>query len=232
MLLIQFKDFLLDIFFPRKCVGCGSEGACLCYECAGKIEKIQTPTCPECGRINKFGEFCKNCKKRLDLSLDGLIVAAIYDKGPTKEMIHELKYGGLTELAPMLGELIVERISNHLPPGHLVVVPVPLHKKREGKRGFNQSELIARYLSEPLGFSGSLALERVKNTDPQVSLSGEKRRKNLIGAFRVVDPEMVLDSTILLIDDVATTLSTLNECAKVLKGAGAKKVWGAVVARG
>ncbi len=232
-LLTQTKDLFLDIFFPKVCVGCGLEGVYLCFDCAGRIERIQTPTCPECGRINRYGEFCQNCKRRLNLSLDGLIVSARYDQGPTKEMIHELKYGGLAELAPMLGELICQRLRYKLPRGDLLwVVPVPLHPRKEKERGFNQAELLARYLSNELELHGSLALERTRYTDPQAKLSGTKRRTNITDAFRIADAESIEGKTILLVDDVATTLSTLNECAKVLKEAGAKKVWGVVVARG
>jgi ComF family protein len=157
-------------------------------------------------------------------------------------MIHEFKYNGIVELSEMLAELMVERLKSKLPAGGIVVVPVPLHKKRQGLRGFNQSELLARYVSKRLNLPGGTALARTRNTDPQVGKSGMYRKTNLKGAFEVLDPELVSNKTVLLIDDVATTGSTLNECAKILKSsglpaealakAGAKAVWGVVVARG
>ncbi|MEK9155852.1 MAG: ComF family protein [Patescibacteria group bacterium] len=226
------RDLFLDIFFPRLCVGCGREGSHLCFDCAGTIDKFKTPTCPECGRITKFGQYCPACKARTATALTGLIIAARYESGPTKEMIHQLKYSGITELAPLLGELIFERIKDHLPYGQIVIVPVPLHKKREAQRGFNQSELLARYLSDRLGFPGGAALMRTEDTRSQVELSGEERRENLRGKFAIADAELVSGKTVLLVDDVMTTGSTLNECAKVLRRAGARQVWGTVIARG
>ena len=122
-------------------------------------------------------------------------------------------------------------MKNRIPPAPLVVIPVPLHKNRQDLRGFNQSELIARKLSKKLNLPGGCALARTKDTEAQVSLSREFRLTNLVGAFTCTDKEFITGKNILLVDDVATTLSTLNECARALKDAGAKKVWGIVVAR-
>lgn len=239
------KDFLLDIFFPKRCVQCGKFGNYVCFDCAGKIERVKTPTCPECGRITVYGQYCPPCKRKINTELAGLIIAARYDRGPIKEMIHGFKYQGLTELGPMLGELIVERLKDRLPvkgtvpsrglsPGRhdLLITPVPLHKKKQSQRGFNQAELIAKYVSRKLEIPGELVLERTRETDSQVKLSGEKRRQNLVGAFKINKPDLAIGRTILLVDDVTTTGSTLNECAKVLKTAGAKAVWGVAIARG
>lgn len=226
------RDFILDIFFPKRCVQCGTFGGFVCFECVGKIEKYKTPTCPECGRITEFGQYCSRCKARTGTHLSGLIIAAKYEAGPVKEMVHHLKYSGITALADLLGELVVERLDGKLPKGDLITVPVPLHKKREAERGFNQSELLARYISKRLDIPGGIALLRMRRTESQVKLSGMERRRNLVGVFQCVDPELIDKKTVLLIDDVTTTGSTLNECAKVLKAAGAKAVWGVVVARG
>lgn len=164
--------------------------------------------------------------------MSGIIICANYGSGPVKEMIHEFKYNGILEFAEMLGELMVERLKIGLPKGELVVVPVPLHRCRQGQRGFNQSELLARYVSKKLKLHGGLALSRVKNTDPQVGKSGMYRKTNIESAFRIEDKEFIEGKTVLLVDDVATTGSTLNECAKVLKSSGAKSIWGVVVSRG
>jgi len=224
------KGFL-DLVFPRRCVDCGKEGSFVCYDCAGKIEKIVTMTCAFCGKISKSGQFCSSCKAKHELVLSGLIVAARYDSGPTKEMIHHLKYSGFTELASSLSEIIYQTLQKNMPKGEFVAVPVPLHKNREAVRGFNQSELIVRILSKKLHLHGGCALSRIKDTETQVNLSRELRQKNLEGAFSCIDKTLVKGKNILLVDDVATTLTTLNECAKVLKDAGAKKIWGVVVAR-
>lgn len=251
-LISDLWNLFLNIFFPKYCLGCGKCGSLLCFSCAGEIEKVKTPTCFYCGKITPKGKLCLNCRSREKSELSGIIICAHYQAGPVKEMIHQFKYGGLTELSEILGELVVLRLKIGLPTGsstpgvnrirhprgdpagraNLVVVPVPLHKKRQGYRGFNQSELLARYISERLNLPGGLALARTKNTDPQVGKSGMHRKTNLKSAFEVGDADLIFGKTVLLIDDVATTGSTLNECAKVLKSAGAKTVWGVVISRG
>jgi ComF family protein len=224
------KGFL-DLIFPMRCVDCGKEGSFVCYDCAQKIENIETMTCAFCGKISKSGQFCSGCKTKWGMELSGLIVAARYDAGPTKEMIHHLKYSGFTELAASLSEIVYQSLRKNMPKGDFVAVPVPLHKNREAIRGFNQSELIVRDLSKKLHLHGGCAISRVKDTETQVNLNRELRQQNLKGAFTCSDSTLVKGKNILLIDDVATTLTTLNECAKVLKDAGAKKIWGVVVAR-
>lgn len=232
VLLASILSVFLNIFFPKRCVDCGKPApSFVCMDCAPKIEKIKTSVCPACGKISQFGKFCQNCRAKEKPHFSGLIVAARYEQGPIREMIHHLKYSAITDLAEPLSELVCERLERDMPKGGLVVVPVPLHKKRELSRGFNQSELIARFVSNRLNIPGGLALKRVKNTDSQVSLSGDLRRINMVGAFQCVDIELILNKTVLLIDDVTTTGSTLNECAKILRKNGAKQVFGVVVAR-
>ncbi len=232
----NIKDYIssifLNVFFPKRCVECKRPAEdFVCLECVQKIEKIKTSTCPGCGKISQFSKYCPKCKSREKLNLAGLIAAARYETGPVKEMVHHLKYSAITSLAGPLGELIFERLERDLPTGNLVIVPVPLHKNREFIRGFNQSELIARHVSKRLNIAGGCALKRVINTQSQVSLTGKLRRINLAGAFQCSDRELIENKTVLLIDDVTTTGTTLNECAKILRKNGAKKVFGVVVAR-
>lgn len=226
-----WESIFLDIIFPKRCVDCGKAGDFVCYDCATKIEIIKTLTCPVCGKISKFGQICPRCRVRQGLVLEGLFCSAHYDVGPTKEMIHHFKYSGFTEIGIFLAEMIYQSLRHNLPNGPIVIVPVPLHKNREGKRGFNQSELIARELSKMLDIPGGCAIIRTKDTISQVNLDKKLRINNLVGAFACDDPSFIEGKNVLLVDDVATTLTTLNECAKVLKEAGAKKVWGVVVAR-
>lgn len=228
----DIPNFFLDIFFPKLCVGCGTYGRFLCFDCAGKIENIKTSTCPECGKISKYGRYCPNCKARTRTSLGGILIAAGYDAGPTKEIIHHLKYSGFIELSELLGEILAQRlVDSGLGLNDTVIVPVPLHKKKEKKRGFNQAELMAKYISKKLNIPGGNSLVRVKNTETQVGLRREERIKNLTGAFICDDREFVAGKTVILVDDVTTSGTTLNECGRVLKEAGAKRVFGLVVAR-
>lgn len=224
-------NILLEIFYPKRCVGCGEYGLFVCLECVKNIENLRTSVCPECGKITVNCQYCPSCKSRLKTSLQGLFIATKYDAGPIKEMIHHLKYSGFVELADVLGEILCEKIKNNLPDKNLIVVPVPLHKKRELERGFNQAELLARYVSSRLNIPGGLALERTKNTRTQVGLNRAERIKNCVNAFSCIDTELITGKTVLLIDDVTTTGTTLSECARVLKASGAKKVYGLVVAK-
>ncbi|MFA4995909.1 MAG: ComF family protein [Patescibacteria group bacterium] len=230
--ILAIYSFFLEIFFPKRCVDCGKPAEhFVCSDCIKSIEKNKTSTCPDCGKISQSGKYCQKCKKKNGIYLTGLIAAARYEIGPLKEMVHHLKYSGITSLAELLGELMAERLERETLKSGLVLVPVPLHRKREFTRGFNQAELLARHISERLNIPGGLALTRTKNTPSQVTLSGDLRKTNLINVFRCDDIELITGKTVLLIDDVTTTGSTLNECAKVLKQNGAKNVYGVVVAR-
>ena len=111
-------------------------------------------------------------------------------------------------------------------------MPVPLHKDKLAERGFNQAELIGEYISKKMEIPMKNALARSRKTESQVKLSGDERRKNLESAFVCINKRAILDKHILLVDDVTTTYSTLDECAKELKSAGAKKIFGLVVAKG
>jgi ComF family protein len=149
------------------------------------------------------------------------------------EAISRLKYGGLTRLARPLGNLLAEyqdpdfKLSEND-----LVIPVPLHTRRLRERGFNQSLLLARQVSRrrsiPLNFT---ALQRARQTQPQTQLSGPERRKNVRGAFEVRKREAVKGKRILLIDDVFTTGATVQECAYVLREAGATEVQVLTLAR-
>jgi len=226
----KIYNFFLDLIFPQNCIGCGKYGEVLCPLCQKKIRIIKTFVCTKCGRITKSGQFCPSCRAKSNLT--GLMVAAGYDKGPTKELIHHFKYDGMLEIAPILGGLLISRLRKSSLRGKLVLVPVPLHYRRQRQRGFNQAEILARYISRRLNISGGLALKRKRKTKSQVELSGRERRKNLAGAFFCKDRELIKGKTVILVDDVSTTGATLEECAKVLRTAGARQVWGLVVARG
>lgn len=231
-ILKQIYRFFLDIFFPKRCLGCNKAETFLCAECAKKIELTLTPTCPNCGKISEFNRYCASCKRELKPRLKGLLVASSFETGPTKEVIHHLKYAGFVELADVLGELICQKIqASGLKLKDFVIVPVPLHKKKLAERGFNQSELIARYVAKRLGIPGGDALIRTKYTETQTKLSKEERIKNVSNAFKCDDVEFIKNKYVFLIDDVTTTGSTLNACADVLNASGAKEVWGVVVAR-
>src|SRR5216684_353249 len=141
--------------------------------------------------------------------------------------------------APVLGRMLAETITGvetTLLPGLIAVVSVPLHVRKRAQRGFNQSELIARaalkQLASPERFQMLIGvLVRRRETESQIGLTRHQRRENLRGAFAVVEPERLAKRDVLLVDDVFTTGTTASECARVLRRAGANRVWVATVAR-
>lgn len=159
-----------------------------------------------------------------------------YEEG-LRGLIRLLKYEQVTPVAGPLGGMLARAMVELMPmgQGHMpVLVPVPLHKSRRHARGFNQSELIAqaavRRLPQKLEILRGVLL-RQRDTASQVGLSREERMKNVHNAFCVTNSGRVRGRDILLVDDVMTTGTTLSECARVLKQAGAKRVWAATVAR-
>lgn len=221
---------ILDLLFPKSCVSCGKGGTFLCLACRQKMLSLATSICPMCERSCIDSKTHPGCLTRY--SLDGLTSFYRYE-GSTKAAIKRLKYKPyLGELSSILIHSIVESIEGQKKQfNNFVVVPVPLHPQRERERGFNQAGLIGQALSKRLvlPFVPDM-LKRTKYTKPQVSLKGNERRKNLTGAF-ILNSTYHIPHTILLVDDVWTTGSTMRACANVLKRGGAKKVWALTIAR-
>jgi ComF family protein len=227
--LSSFYNFLLDLIFPKYCVGCGKEGVWLCKDCKEKIIYIKNPTCPSCNRLTSNGKFCNRC--RSDSYLTGVIVAAYYNEGPLKEAIHNYKYNLIFDLKHELSDILSETLNKRWNK-KAYLVPVPLHKKRKAERGFNQSELLTEEICKKFNFILiKNKLVRKKYTTQQVKLSGKKRRQNMIGAFGWIGGKEIKNKTIILVDDVYTTGATLQECAKMLRLAGAREIWALVLAK-
>lgn len=235
----------MDILFPCFCVGCGREGAYLCGDCQSTLVFFEQPYCL-CQNPSRlpFGVKCKRCAH---LSLNGLYSALPYDAPLVKKIIGRFKYAPFVrELAKTCADLII----NHFqlldkPPyspsnGWLVeagppwlIVSAPLHKKRLKWRGYNQSECLAKELATRLRVKFCPdCLIKTKKTPPQAELSGKEREGSVKNAFACPQSFAVAGHRVLLVDDVYTTGSTMQECARVLKAAGARQVWGVVVARG
>ncbi len=159
-----------------------------------------------------------------------------YESG-LRELIHLLKYNQVRPAANVLGRMLAEAIEDLQPlfsASEVLVVPVPLHSRKLRQREFNQSELIARAAlklkSAQLRLSADM-LERCRETKSQIGLSRHQRRENIRGAFVVIKPSEVVGREVLVVDDVFTTGTTVSECARVLRRAGATKVYVATVAR-
>jgi ComF family protein len=180
---------------------------------------------------------CLLCQ-RVDPPFERAVAYGSYEGG-LRDLIHVLKFQQVRPAAQVLGRVLAESIAGlekAMPVGTIGVVPVPLHKRKQRQRGFNQAEIIARealkQLARPKRFELCTGvLLRRRETGSQIGLTSHQRRENMRGAFAVSDPARILNRDILLIDDVYTTGTTAAECAGVLRRAGAARVWVATVAR-
>ncbi|MBQ8297397.1 MAG: ComF family protein [Ruminococcus sp.] len=200
------------------------------------ILHILYPTkCPVCGEIIDFNDdFCSVCREKLTMyegsysirGADGFCAAFLYD-GNISPAVMLLKDGICGNADFALGNALAERLVNSgIASEADTIIPVPLHKKDKRQRGYNQSELIAKQVSLRLGLPICPdAVEKIRHTASQKSLSQSERITNLCGAFSVKKPELVSGKRIILIDDVCTTGSTLAEIAKLLKENNAAKVY-------
>lgn len=196
---------------------------------------VASPLCPVCGvphgTEGGIDHLCSRCMLTPP-PFDGARGAFLYD-GPLQMLIHRHKYGHKAHLRRPLALLAIRRLTpfvHSVAPD--VIIPVPLHRTRLRERGFNQAVLmgvvLAREWRLPLLRD---TLRRVRPTAAQVTLSAQERHSNVRGAFAVTDPARIAGKRVLLVDDVSTTGSTVAECSRVLKGAGAGAVFVATVAR-
>jgi len=222
--LATFWELILNFFFPLQCAICGKLLAPdhkdrICEHCWRKIIYLNRPI-------------------DIRLSLEKVWSVGVYD-GVLKELILQFKYKEKKYLANPLGKLLADFVGNYLKEENFdYIVPIPLERSRQRKRGFNQAELLAQILGEAVNKPVLTHLvKRRKKTKPQFGLSRSERFENLSGAFEIsksgeADGPPIAGKTILLLDDLATTGVTLDECAKVLKMAGVRGVYGLVLAHG
>lgn len=185
------------------------------------------PLCDCCGREVGAGTRCQDCARERP-AIDGIRACSRFE-GAIRQAVHRLKYNGQRTLAEPLG-LFLARTASQMPAVD-AVVPVPLHPSRERLRGYNQSALLARVLARHLGVPVVAATRRVRQTRDQIGLDRHQRRENVKGAFACTNSAVAAGRSLLLVDDVCTTGSTMLACAEPLRRAGATGVWGLVVAR-
>lgn len=230
----KFWKFLLDLLFPAFCLGCKKEGTFLCKECQQNIFLQEEQVCPFCYQKSSLGFVCEKCHPIHHPALDGVLVAARFEeKSLLQRCIHHFKYEGLKDLGSELGLLLADVLRKNLLQ-KIVVCPVPLHRKRLQWRGFNQAELLALTIQKNLGIPSHQLLHRTSFVIPQMELSREKRKTNVLNAFICKSSavqHIASDFEVLLVDDVCTTMATLEACAQALKKEGIKKVYGIVLAR-
>ena len=229
----------LNFAYPPVCISCGAIAGShhpllLCGKCLETVVSRPRHMCPRCGaamyREPEPGAPCPRCYKD-HINFAQAVSAGDYE-GPLGSVVRTLKFGRMRSLAaPLAGELADAVASGGLHGEVDIVTTVPLHWTRFMKRGFNQSALIAKNVARRLRLKYARTLRRVRRTTPQTRLSAAARRKNPLNAFAAVGKEKVAGKNMLLIDDVMTTGGTLMECTRILRRAGAKKIYVAVVAR-
>jgi ComF family protein len=228
----------VSLLYPSVCTICGRgvrANEYLCNQCEAKAVRIVAPFCQKCSEpfegsiTNEFT--CANCAHRT-IYFDAA-VSAYRGRGMVREIIHEFKYGRQIHLRRLVARWLHAALDDERLRGRRfdIVVPVPLHATRLRERGFNQASLLAALLSAQTSISSKPVLERIRYTTTQTALDRSERMENLHNAFRLRKNADVRGLRVLLIDDVLTTGSTLSECARVLKRAGALSVHAATAAR-
>lgn len=226
---------LLDFALPPRCAGCGEiidDVGAFCPDCWGRMEWLGNGGCGCCG-LPLAGTEAETCGRCLadPPKLDRMRAAVAYDELP-RSIALRLKYGRKVALARTMARYMAPLRGTWSEDA--LVTPVPLHRWRLWSRGFNQSALIAQELGRAWQLSTDRSLlQRVKQTQPLKGMSHSQRRKAVAGAFALSRPERVKDRTVILIDDVLTSGSTAEACAKALRRAGASRVelicWARVV---
>jgi ComF family protein len=225
---------VLDLFIPPVCLVChshrdGKEGV-LCKDCAENLATLDSGFCPKCG--TPMPEvYCEACAQ-VPFCFDFSRSVFRYSE-EMKLLIHELKYNRKPGVARYLADRMARYLETHPEfSGFDSIAAVPLHTVRMRERGFNQSELIARRIAKTLNLEYINAVQRSRYTSSQTRLHREQRLKNLSGAFRLKPKTAGLSGrSIIVIDDIFTTGSTINEVARILKTAGADRTAGLTAAR-
>lgn len=207
------------------------------------LDLLYPPRCPFCHCFVKSSAvaICDNCRKNLPYTTNGgrqkadfvtVCVSPLYYEDDVRESLLRYKFHGATGYAKAYAPLIADCIREHLDQEYDLITWVPLSRKRLHRRGYDQAQLLAEAVATELDTMAVGTLKKIRNTAAQSQTgSAEKRRANISGAYRVMNPALVADKRILLIDDIVTTGSTLSECARTLGLAGAECVICAAVAR-
>lgn len=207
------------------------------------LDLIYPPACVFCEAILKDGDICPECEKKLPYTKGDAICqkfkyvkycySPLYYEGDVRESIMRYKFFGCRTYYKRYAQILSECVENNLDCGSVHMVSwVPISRQRMHKRGYNQAELIAREMAGILELKAAPCLKKIKNNSPQSRKnSASERAENVKNVYKVLPKAEVKGKTILLIDDVVTTGSTISECARMLKLAGAECVYAASVAR-
>lgn len=221
---------VLDVLFPRRCVGCAGRGWPFCAGCWSRIAVLEPPGCRRCGRpLEAQVPDCADCPPQVV----GWARAPLWYGGPVRRSLIRLKFGGERAVAEALAPLMLEAVERGPPEGRrpwdgglvphdgTVVTWVPLGPRRRRDRGFDQAEVLAKQVGALSGVPVRRLLRRTLDTEPQARRSGAARHRALRGAFEPVEAPPPL---VVLVDDVLTSGATAASCAAVLRASGAREV--------
>ncbi|MCX6797911.1 MAG: ComF family protein [Candidatus Falkowbacteria bacterium] len=253
---MNLKTIILDCLFPIECLGCRRDNIWLCPTCFKKLKFKTTQICLACQSATPHGEFCSKCRDFYNL--EGIFTAGDYDDPLLADLIKKFKFYGLKDLALVLSEFLLAALANQNSPwpeflkiilprlattgrnnfwfdffkSEPLIIPLPLSRKRLNWRGYNQAELLAQAVAAKLNkIEMATNLIKTKDTATQSSLKEAERLINLNNCFAWTGVNLKKQN-IILIDDVSTTGTSLNEAARVLRAVGAGKIWGLVLAKG
>ena len=224
---------LLDYIFPQdiKCIFCGKETAdfAICEDCYKELPVISGKTCVKCGgRVSGNIDLCIDCKSIGRDFEKGFVIFDYVDD--IQDKILKFKNGGYRNIGRAFAHIMLEKFKT-LDIAFDEIIPVPIHTNRRKQRGFNQSEILCLEIKKYYGRVHPELLDRVLDTPHQASLGRVDRLNNLERAFKTNYKRRIKGKTILLVDDIYTTGTTINECAKVLYKAGADKVYSLCLSR-
>lgn len=217
----------MGMLYPQTCYFCGKISmTSMCSKCTEQVEYIEEPRCKKCGKPIRYeeSEFCHDCAEREFSYVQGRSIWL--HKGPVRWSVYQFKYHNRRIFAEYYAEEWCRLYGDKLKEWAIdVIIPVPLHRKRRRKRGYNQAEILAVELGKRCGVPvNKNAVARVVNTRPQKELNDKARKKNLQQAFRVTRCWKQA-SNVLVIDDIYTTGNTIDFIARILKEKGARKVY-------
>lgn len=234
-----FESFL-EILYPEKntCFICDEYDEdigdkYICQNCLKTLDKHEGNFCLKCSKqidnnLNSlFCNECKNTKRYFEAARSPLKYSTT-----VKKLIYDFKYYDKPYYYKMFGSILLDYIKFNDYNDYDLITSVPLHRSKLNKRGYNQSELIAKYISYYMNIKYARCLKRVRKTDVQNNLSRTQRKKNIDGAFSFNNKHNIKYNKILIIDDIYTTGSTIDECSKVLINNGAKSIYALTIARG
>lgn len=227
--------FLTDLLFPKFCLGCSYIGVYLCLSCQNKLKPIEQDVCLYCKKSSFFGLTHPSCQKKLNV--DGLLTLYYYSP-ILKKIIKNIKYRLAVQVWQEFYRIIKPEVIEKLGlykklSSDFIIQPIPLTTNKYNERGFNQAKIISMFFQKFINYPIVDLLARKKETPPQAQLESLKKRyQNVRGVFQVIDKKYLNNKRVILVDDVVTTGSTVKEAARVLKEAGAKKVYVLALAKG